>query len=69
MTAREYYTKRAAECIFVAEHNPRERDIMWHLAAAYVRLATEIDLRQRQRPQELPQGTRRVENQPPMDAS
>lgn len=39
--------RRAAECIFVAEHNPCDRDIMLHLAAAYLRLATEFELRHR----------------------
>jgi hypothetical protein len=68
VTGNKFYTKRAAECIFVAEHNPCDRDIMLHLAAAYLRLATEIELRHRQRIQEFPQGTR-ADGPPPMGAA
>jgi hypothetical protein len=69
MTAKEFYTERAAECILVAESNPCDRTVMLHLAATYVRLAMEIELRHRQRTQEPLQGTRPTEHQSNFGAS
>jgi hypothetical protein len=45
VTRPEYYVKRAAECLLAAEQIPSDRDALLHMAATYVRMAIEWELR------------------------
>jgi hypothetical protein len=46
--ARDFYVKRAAECVLVADRvsESSHRETLMHMAAAYVRRAIEIELQQ-----------------------
>ena len=45
MTRPEYYIKRAAGCLLASEQIPSDRDALLHMAATYVRMAIEWELR------------------------
>ena len=55
MTRREYYVSRAVECALAADQIPCDRTVLLHLAATYVRIATEIELHQASRRCEIGQ--------------
>ena len=46
MTVRDYYVRRAVECARAAEHIPCDRDVLLRMAATYVLMAVEIEMRQ-----------------------
>jgi hypothetical protein len=46
VTRREYYVSRAVECALAADQIPGDRAVLLHMAATYVRIAAEIELRQ-----------------------
>ena len=46
VTRPEYYVKRAAECLLASEQIPSDRDALLHMAATYVRMAIEWELRE-----------------------
>jgi hypothetical protein len=46
MTERDYYVRRAVECTRAAEHIPCDRDVLLRMAATYVLIAVEIEMRQ-----------------------
>ena len=45
MTRREYYIARAEECLLASEQIPSDRDVLLHMAATYITIAVEIELR------------------------
>ena len=49
MTKREYYTNRATECLLASAQIPSDRDVPLHMAATYVQLAIEIEMREARR--------------------
>jgi len=46
MTARDYYVRRAVEWVRAAEHTPCDRDVLLRMAATYILIAVEIEMRQ-----------------------
>jgi hypothetical protein len=46
MTALDYYVRRAIECTRAAELTPCDRDVLLRMAATYVLIAVEIEMRQ-----------------------
>jgi hypothetical protein len=46
MTERDYYVRRAVECARAAQQIPCDRDVLLRMAATYVLIAVEIEMRQ-----------------------
>ena len=46
MTERDYYVRRAVECTRAAEQIPCDREVLLRMAATYVLIAVEIEMRQ-----------------------
>jgi hypothetical protein len=46
MTERDYYVRRAVEWTRAAERIPCDREVMLRMAATYVLIAVEIEMRQ-----------------------
>jgi hypothetical protein len=49
VTAHDFYVRRAVECALAAESTPNDRDVLLHMAATYVRIAADIEMRQADR--------------------
>jgi hypothetical protein len=49
MTAHDFYVRCAVECALAAEEIPTDRTVLLHMAATYVRIASDIETRQADR--------------------